>query len=656
MRNQRGILRTDSTDEEILEELPLLKRDATVVQPSLDQTSKDPIPVKILLADDDGISRALLKRFLERSGFDVECTDNGQDAAECLLAPDGPRLAILDWMMPEKDGPTVCRQLRATAGNPYVYLILITSRATSEDVVMGLEAGADDYLTKPWNPQELKARVRAGMRVLQLQDRLIYEARHDALTELPNRTFFLERLSDSARKAQDCIDRRFAVLFVDIDRFKTINDSLGHISGDELMKSVALRLLKAVRTETVVSWNRDTRHPDRGITDLVARIGGDEFVVLLDNIIDVEDGIRVAKRVQAALEPAFFIDNQEVFITASIGISASDGGAVDTTKILRGADAAMYRAKALGRARYEVSDPVEHPSTRHLLKLEHELRHAVENNELEIYYQPIVDLESCRITRFEALVRWNHPTLGFVQPGSFIPLAEDTGLIVPIGRWILREVCQQMREWNTEFAPTEPTIACVNISPRQFAQRNLVECVKEILQETGLDPCCLELEVTENLTMQDAARAIDILRDLAGLGVSLSLDDFGTGYSSLSYLHRFPIRTLKIDRSFISQIEHCKESREIVQTIVALGHGLGMKVIAEGIETVAQMNILGKLRCDFGQGYLFSPPAQAAGASNMLMARLSGGTLMPQIDDLEEGGLLPVESSEVLQTFIGPTC
>jgi len=393
------------------------------------------------------------------------------------------------------------------------------------------------------------------------------------------------------------------------------------------MKDVAQRLLHAVRTQTAVFRKRNLRRKGTGISDVVARIGGDEFVVLLDDIDGVEDAMRVAERIQAALEPAFLSGEQHIFITASIGISTNDGATTNTSTIMRGADAAMYRAKALGKGRFEISDPVGNAAAAHMLQLENDLRSAIENNEFELFYQPIVSLDNCRMTGFEALVRWNHPTHGVVPPASFIPLAEDTGLILPIGRWILREACRQMKEWNERFTPAGPMVVCVNISPRQFELRNLVACVSEVLEDTGLDACMLELEVTENLTMQDAARAVEMLRSLTDLGVSLSLDDFGTGYSSLSYLHRFPIRTLKIDRSFITQLEQCRESREIVQTIISLGHGLGMRVIAEGIETAAHIEILRMFQCDHGQGYLFSPPVPAWRISELLAAALRGESL-----------------------------
>jgi EAL domain-containing protein (putative c-di-GMP-specific phosphodiesterase class I) len=337
----------------------------------------------------------------------------------------------------------------------------------------------------------------------------------------------------------------------------------------------------------------------------------------------------VAQRIQSALEPAFLIDGEEVVVTASIGISMNDQVPINATDILQRADAAMYKAKILGKARYEVSGPMMPSDGAQLFKLEKELRSAVENKEFVIHYQPIVALEDCRIRGFEALVRWRHPELGLVQPGGFITVAEDTGLILQIGAWVLREGCRQMHQWNARFASDDPLTVCVNISPKQFEPNILVKCVKDALEDSGLDPTCLELEVTENLTMQDVVRASKILRDLNDLGVALSLDDFGTGYSSLSYLHTLPIHTLKIDRSFISDLGKRKQSRGIVQTIIALGHNLGMQVIAEGIENVEQLNLLKMLGCDLAQGYLFSRPVDAESAEAMLLARCLGGSLDP---------------------------
>ena len=524
--------------------------------------------------------------------------------------------------MPGKDGPDICRQVRARAGAPYVYLILLTSRGESQDVVTGLEAGADDYLTKPCNPDELGARLRAGQRVLQLQDKLLHDARHDTLTSLPNRGFFVERLAESVARAKSDA-YQFAVLFVDVDRFKMINDSLGHLAGDELMKGVAARLVDAVRTETAPSRG-DRAHEN---ADMVARIGGDEFVILLDGITDIRDGIGVAQRINSLLRTAFSIGGQDIFITTSIGISKSTGILTDATEVLRSADIAMYRAKVAGRARYEVGDTIGNAAALELLKLEQSLRRAIDNNEFDVHYQPIISLSDGRIVRLEALVRWRHPQLGLLSPASFIPVAEETGLILPIGEWVMQQAACRMQEWNTTVAADDPLTLCVNISAKQFEKHRLVPGVRRMLEQTGLDPTRLELELTESLTMQDAVLASEILHDLTQLGASISLDDFGTGYSSLSYLHRFPIRTLKIDRSFIGAIEHRKESRDIVQTIIALGHNLGMTVVAEGVETEAQMSLLSTLHCDLAQGYLFSRPVEAHHVLAMLRERSLGGTL-----------------------------
>jgi predicted signal transduction protein with EAL and GGDEF domain len=577
--------------------------------------------LKILLADDDAVSRRLLQRTLERSGFDVVCVADGESAAQYLQAPDGPRIAILDWVMPGKDGPTVCRELRARTENPYVYLILLTSREAMEDLVIGFEAGADDYLIKPCNPDELKARLRAGQRILLLQDSLIHEAQHDTLTKLPNRAFFIKRLSASVSKARELPAYQFTLLFVDIDRFKMINDSLGHSTGDELIKRIAERLMQAVRMEVIHTPETKHRRRKDWHGDLVARIGGDEFVILLDNFAELSDGIRVADRVQHSLQEVFAIGDNEIFISASIGISTSGGDLTNAAEMLRGADIATYKAKLLGKARYQISDSTANCVALDQLKLENDLRHAIDNKEFALYYQPIVDMIDGTIVSFEALVRWQHPTRGIVLPTSFLPLAEETGLIVPISDWVLREACRQIQEWNEELYLRHPATVCVNISPRQFGEGNLVTQVSHILQETGLHHSFLHLEVTENLTMSDATRAGQVLNDLSDMGISLSLDDFGTGFSSLSYLMRFPIRTLKIDRSFISEIESSSESAHIVQTIINLGHNLGMKVVAEGIENMSQMRLLRALSCDYGQGYLFSRPIPPVEVVTILQAK-----------------------------------
>ncbi|HEY4356191.1 MAG TPA: EAL domain-containing protein [Acidobacteriaceae bacterium] len=571
----------------------------------------------VLLVDNDDVSRVLMQHTLERNGFDVMSADNGHTALEMLLAHEGPCIALVDPDTHGAEGLDICREVRSSSNNPSVYLILLSSREAIEDMVAGLDAGADDYLTKPWNPKELAARLRVGERSLKMHDSLLRQAHFDPLTKLPNRAFLNERLTACAKEARENPGYQFTLLFVDIDRFKMINDSLGHTAGDELMKRISQRLLQVVRTRKTFPVGDDRRRLGTGPSDMVARLSGDEFVVLLDHFADIEDGAQVADRIHSSLQKAFQVGGQEIFLSASIGISTSGGSTTDASEILRGADNAMYKAKLLGRARSEVNEPTGNTAAVNRLKLETDLRRALDNDEFEVHYQPIIDLSGCRITRFEALMRWRHPELGLIPPVSFIPLAEEIGLILPMGSALLRSACQQMQRWNSQFSNSVPATMCVNISPRQFIEGNLVRQVTDTLIETGLDPKLLELEVTENLTMKDAGLAGQVLQELSEAGIAVSLDDFGTGYSSLSYLLRLPIGTLKIDRSFVAGIEQSSESLSVVQTIIALGHNLGMKVIAEGIETAAQFSLLQMLKCDFGQGYLFSPALEPWKASEV---------------------------------------
>jgi predicted signal transduction protein with EAL and GGDEF domain len=587
--------------------------------------------MKILIADDDAISRRLVQNTLERVGYEVLAVENGRSAAECLSSADSPRLALLDWVMPELDGLAICRQIRSRSNHPYIYIILLTSKESKEDMVAGFEAGANDYLTKPCDPEELKARLRAGQQILELQDKLIQDARTDPLTQLPNRAFFQEQLVRCVERAKRRPDYKFAVLFVDIDRFKLVNDSLGHLAGDQLIVQIAKRLVSSVRREDLVSCSVDVRAPvRRSGEDTLARMGGDEFTILIEDIQDASDGIRVAERIQQKLGPPFLITGQEVFITASIGIAVSAKGYGAAEDILRDADTAMYRAKALGKSRYEIYDPPMHARVVSRLKLETDLRRAMDREEFRIHYQPIVSLRDCRIIGFEALVRWQRPDFGLVMPGEFIPVAEETGLILSMGVWVLREACRQMRAWNLQF-PSDPAFTvAVNVSGKQFAQPDLVSKVGQILRETCLDPRCLKLELTESVTMRDVERTARILGELKALGVRLSIDDFGTGYSSLSHLRRFPLDTLKIDRSFVSEMENSSESRAIVQMIMSLGRNLGMEMVAEGVETAKQVSLLKSLACEYAQGYFFSKPMNQEEVVEVLLKSSGSAYRMPQ--------------------------
>jgi len=440
----------------------------------------------------------------------------------------------------------------------------------------------------------------------QLRERAFY----DPLTGLANRALFMDRLSQAVERAKRHPEYGFAVLFLDLDRFKVVNDRLGHLVGDQLLNAIARRLESCIRSE-----------------DTVARLGGDEFTILLENIEEASIATRVAKRIHQALIAPFYLEGNEVFTAASVGIVLSRKLPQDThitnysrpEDLLRDADTALYRAKALGKARYEVFDQTMHQSAVALLQLERDLKKAVENEEFQLYYQPIVSLITNQITGFEALLRWQHPSQGLVSPAEFIPIAEATGLIIPIGLWTLREACRQLRRWHDQGDKTGELTINVNISSKQFLQADLLSQIDQILQETNLAGRYLKLEITESCLLENPKAAAEILYQLRSRQIELCLDDFGTGYSSLSYLHQFPINILKIDQSFIRRLGIQEESGakvnppcQIAQTIVMLAHNLGMQVIAEGVETTGQLKQLRSLNCQYAQGYLFCRPQAAA--------------------------------------------
>lgn len=423
------------------------------------------------------------------------------------------------------------------------------------------------------------------------EEQLLHDAFHDALTNLSNRALFMDRLAGAVARGRRREDYLFAVLFLDIDRFKVVNDSLGHLSGDQLLVTIARRLEVCLRPG-----------------DTVARMGGDEFAILLEDISEVSDSIRVAERIQRELQQPFNLGGSEVFASASIGIAPATSLYERAEDVLRDADTAMYRAKALGKARHQVFDRTMHARAVALLQLETDLRRAIEREEFRLYYQPIVSFSSRRIEGFEALIRWQHPERNIIPPSEFIPVAEENGLIIPIGRWAIREACRELQKWQTQFPVNPPLTVSVNISGKQLSRPDLVDEIKVVLNETGIDPSTLKLEITESVIMENAEFAVEMLLQLRALEVQLNVDDFGTGYSSLSYLHRFPVNTLKIDRSFVSRIGLKNENSEIISTILTLAKNLGMDVIAEGVETGEQMDRLYELGCYQGQGFLFSVP------------------------------------------------
>ncbi|MBW4515892.1 MAG: EAL domain-containing protein [Timaviella obliquedivisa GSE-PSE-MK23-08B] len=435
------------------------------------------------------------------------------------------------------------------------------------------------------------------------EEKLVYEALHDTLTGLPNRIFLMERLRQALQLTKRHSDYLFAVLFIDLDRFKVINDSLGHMIGDQLLIAISHRISNCLRP-----------------TDTIARLGGDEFVILLADVKDRDSATRVADRLQEELLLPFNLDGHEVFSAASVGIAFSSVGYDRPDDLLRDADIAMYRAKAHGRARYAIFQPGMHSKAVALLQIETDLRRAIERHELRLHYQPIVSLRTCQVTGFEALIRWAHPQRGMISPGEFVPVAEETGLITPMGWWVLQESCRQMQRWHEQFLSAQSLIVNVNLSSKQFSP-HLVDQISQILEETQLPPHYLKLEITESILMENAESAVTTLSQLKTLGTLLAIDDFGTGYSSLNYLHRFPIDTLKVDRSFVSKVDVDGEQLAIARTIITLAWNLGMEVVAEGVETMKQLAQLRSLQCDYAQGFLFSLPLDVAAVEHLMASQ-----------------------------------
>ena len=450
--------------------------------------------------------------------------------------------------------------------------------------------------------EELKFHIAEQERISeeleQSKNHFRHAAFHDELTGLPNRALLAENLKLEIERAQQHQDCQFAVLFLDLDRFKIVNDSLGHSIGNQLLIAIARRLEGCVRE-----------------TDTVARLGGDEFAILVTGISHLNQATEMAERVQEKLQAPFNLSGHEVFTMASIGIALSALGYEHPENVLRDADTAMYRAKAQGKACYEIFDEGMHSRAVHLLQLETDLRRALEKEEFCLYYQPIVSLENGELAGFEALVRWQHPERGIISPVEFIGMAEEHGFILPLGQWVLEQACRQLVQWQWQSPDNRRLFMSVNLSARQMAQTKLVDQIKQVLEDTNLDPGLLKLEITEGAVMENAEMAVTVLKQLKALGVQLSVDDFGTGYSSLSYLHRFPLDTLKIDQSFVSRIGEADENGEIVRTIVTLAENMGMDVVAEGIETLAQLRELKRLNCRYGQGYLFARPLNTSAAT-----------------------------------------
>ncbi|MDP5337908.1 MAG: EAL domain-containing protein [Nodularia sp. (in: cyanobacteria)] len=599
----------------------------------------DPHKKDILLIDDTPDNLRILSSILTREGYNVRKALNWQMAliaCQTVL----PDLILLDIMMPDVDGYEVCHRLKSWHITAEIPVIFISALDDPFDKIKAFKVGGVDYIYKPFDFQEVLVRVQnqlalraAQIEILKLNDEL--EARvkqrtwelektlqilkeeihsrqqmqgkllemvlHDSLTGLPNRFFFSKRLEKVLHLAKQESNYQFAVLFLDCDRFKIVNDSLGHLVGDELLVAISQRLQICLKK-----------------SDTLARLGGDEFGIILENLPDVNAAIKVSERILEKLSLSFKLSRYEVFINASIGINWGSKDYEQPEYLLRDADTAMYHAKALGRARYHLFDPVMYQEAIQLLDLENDLRRAVERQEFVVYYQPIISLITGKVSGFEALVRWKHPIRGLIFPTDFIPIAEETGLINTIDKWVLRSACHQLSIWQDYPATPKNLTISANLSARLFSQPNLICEIDQMIQETNINPANLQLEITESVIMENTHTVKTVIQQLKDRNIKLVMDDFGTGYSCLSYLHNFPLNTLKIDKSFVKIMGKNPKNLGLLPAIIGIAESMGMTVVAEGVESREQLEKLRSLNCDFAQGYLFSRPIEPQLVLNFL--------------------------------------
>ncbi len=545
-----------------------------------------PKAATILLVDDNQDSIEILNEILQNE-YRILFATNGPMGLATAQA-ERPDAILLDVSMPGMDGYQVCSELKANPDTREIPVIFITARGQGENEEMGFRIGGADYLTKPVRPATVRVRVRNQLQLRRNDELILHQALYDGLTHLPNRSLTVDRLRYSMVHDQRGQDKT-GLLFIDLDNFKKVNDTLGHDVGDQLLVEAAVRLRNCVRE-----------------MDTVGRLGGDEFVVILPGLKQVRDARLIAENILRNFTCPLLVSGMELVITTSIGIAISPSDGTDATLLLSNADTAMYQSKRAGRNRYRLYDEAMNHGAKRSMQLEHRLRHAVERGELILHYQPIVDVATRTVLGAEALVRWNNPELGAVEPDEFISLAERIGVIESIGAFVLEQGCRQLGDLTGPAG--QPLTLAVNISPQQIRHGDLPRLVERILRDTGFAAERLDLEVTEGLLLDDRDDTRDALLALHELGVGLSMDDFGTGYSSLSYLRKYAFDIVKIDRSFIAEMARNPEDEELVTAAVAMAHGLGQKVIAEGVESEAQLALLAAKGCDRAQGALFSRP------------------------------------------------
>lgn len=564
----------------------------------------------VLVIDDVALIRAMVRQSLADSGFDVveaASAEEGIRLAEELR----PDLVLLDVILPDRDGFTVCRELRAAVWGQHLPVVMITGLDDVESIQQAFDAGATDFITKPITWGILGHRLSYIIRASRAEDQIRTLAYFDPLTGLPNRLHFTEHLAMQVTAARRR-GNQVAILLLDLDHFKKVNETLGHSAGDRLLQEIALRLRSALRQSDSVNRLAEDLLPP------ISRLGGDEFVVTLSDISHLGEVVTVAQRLLLQSAAPIELESYEFFPSVSIGISVFPDDGEDVAELLKNADAAMYHAKGEGRNNFQFYAREMNATAMERLVLEADIRRALARQEFRLHYQPQVDTDSGSIVGLEALIRWDNGEHGTIAPDSFIPLAEETGLIFSIDAWALATVCRQIKVWDNAGIP--PVRVAVNLSGSHFTRKSLLPLLDRIMTESGVSGNRLELEITERALMKEGAETMEILAELRARGIAVSVDDFGTGYSSLSYLRRFPIDTLKIDRSFIRDTPQDADSMAITTAIIALGKSLNLQVIAEGVETYGQRAFLSSRGCPLIQGYLFSPPLAVEELTPLLLA------------------------------------
>ncbi len=569
----------------------------------------------IMMVDDEPLMLEVLELYLYEEGYRNFIPVDQSKQAISILLREKPDVVFLDIKMPEVDGFEILQAIRSDPATEHLAVIVLTSDTDAATKLKALELGATDFLEKPIDSSELALRLRNTLTAKAYQDKLAY---YDGLTALPNRTLFLQRLDAAVEHARSA-GSGLSLMILSMDRFQNVNASLGPLVGDFILKQAAARLRKVARELAEMCYiGQEERYR------VLARIAGDEFSIFLPGLLDDREIKEVSKRILAVMRDVFVFEDNEIYSTVSIGISRFPTDSSEADSLVKHAGAANKLAKREGRNNYQFYPSEMTAQVNEQQRLEADLHHALERQELQLHYQPQIDARTGDVIGMESLIRWNHPERGLVPPLQFIPLAEENGLIIPIGKWVIREACRQTRAWQIEGL--DKLKVSVNVSARQFRLHGLAQLIEEACADGELDPGCLVIEMTEGVVMEDIEATAALLHEIKEIGVSVSVDDFGTGYSSLAYLKRFPIDELKIDRSFIKEIPANDDDSAIVRAVIAMSHSLELNVVAEGVENKEQLNFLRNLNCNTLQGYFFSPALPQQEFSEFVKRKRAGVT------------------------------